>query len=225
LHEILTARIEKESIGFINGYYLQGVFSSKNKRSAKMNIAQLANKITWFQNIKAKLLANKYQATVTILSILIIIMLLSLFSQIFHKTSQEVYVSSDGTVVDLTIDDIKKDIAMFKSMDITSDEKGMKYQDILGKLTTLEQKGRWLEDIDQLKKILKSDYFKGFNIITINDLKQFDDPVVGKKTTMMTFNTTEKGKLGDFLRIEFWKNIMIAGTKGALLGATNNDIR
>jgi len=45
-------------------------------------------------------------------------------------------------------------------MDPTGDEKSLKYQDIMNKLTTLENKGRWLEDVAQLKKILRADYYK-----------------------------------------------------------------
>ncbi len=71
-----------------------------------------------------------------------------------------VYITPEGISVDLTIDDIKKDIMMFQSMDPTGDEKSLQYQDIMNKLATLETKGRRLEDVAQLKTILKSDYYK-----------------------------------------------------------------
>ncbi|HCB51898.1 TPA: hypothetical protein DEP21_05040 [Patescibacteria group bacterium] len=67
-------------------------------------------------------------------------MLWSLLSQLFKAENKEVYVNSQGVTVDLTIEDIKKDIVLFKSMDSAGDEKGMKYQEILNKLNVLETK-------------------------------------------------------------------------------------
>ncbi|HCY20673.1 TPA: hypothetical protein DIC40_02245 [Patescibacteria group bacterium] len=122
-------------------------------------------------------------------------MLYSLVTQLLKKPQGEIYINPQGVTVDLTIDDIKKDIVLFKSMDPTGDEKAMKYQEIVNKITILEKRGRWIEDLQQLQKILKADYYKGFNIITVNNLSQFDDPVLGRKTTLMSFNTSEKSTL------------------------------
>lgn len=179
----------------------------------------------FLSGFKQKFIKNKYQATVLVLSVFIAFMFMNVLSQLFQKEAKEVFVNSDGVTVDLTIDDIKKDIVTFKTMDPTGDEKSIKYQEILGKLDTLEKKGRWLEDINQFKQILKTDYFKGFNIIAINDLKQFDDAVSGKKTNVITFNAAEKAKLGTLMKIESAKNIQIVGTKSALLDTVNDDAR
>ena len=61
-------------------------------------------------------------------------------------------------------------------MDPTSEEKAMKYHDILEKLDILETKGKRTEDVAQLKKVLQSEYYKGFNISYISSLSKFDDP-------------------------------------------------
>ena len=159
---------------------------------------------------KDKLFKNRYQATVGILSVVIAFMVYSLIAQLSSQGTKEIYTDSQGVTVDLTIEDIKKDIVLFKSMDSAGDEKGIKYQEILNKLTLLEKKGRRTEDIAQLKKILKADYYKGFNIITVNNLTQFDDPIAGKQTTLLTFNSTEQTKLGTMMGIEYRKNMMIA---------------
>ena len=105
-------------------------------------------------------LRNKYQATVFLLSIVILFMLYSLLSELISTNNNTVYVTPQGVSVDITIDDIKKDIVLFQSMDPAGDEKSIKYQDIMNKLTTLESKGRRLEDVAQLKKILSADYYK-----------------------------------------------------------------
>jgi hypothetical protein len=36
----------------------------------------------------------------------------------------------------------------------------MKYQEIVNKIEILERRGRWVEDLQQLQKILKADYYK-----------------------------------------------------------------
>jgi len=87
-------------------------------------------------------------------------MIYSLLSDLMGANKDTVFVTSEGVSVDITVDDIKKDIFLFQSMDPTGDEKSLKYQDIMNKLTTLESKGRRLEDVAQLQKILRADYYK-----------------------------------------------------------------
>ena len=60
-------------------------------------------------------------------------------------------------------------------MDPTSEEKSVKYNEILAKLDVLQSKGRWLEDVAQFRKVLQSEYYKGFNIVYVSSLSKFDD--------------------------------------------------
>lgn len=112
-----------------------------------------------FAKIKRTLLKNKYQATVSILSVFILFMVINLLSQVL-KSNADTFVTSDGVTVDLTIEDIKKDLFMFQGMDPTSEEKSIKYNEILSKLDVLQSKGRWLEDVAQFRKVLQSEYYK-----------------------------------------------------------------
>lgn len=224
INELLCARLEKESIGFVTSYLVSWRISKRiNLEGGKLKI--IGDKLGLIREWKNKLFKNKYQITVALLSVFVLFMLYSLLAQIFHKPVKEVYVNSQWVTVDLTIDDIKKDMAIFKTMDPTADEKSMKYKEILWKLNVLEQKWRWIEDIQQLKKILKTDYYKGFNIIPVSSLSDFDDTVAGKKTWLLTFNTAEKSKLGTLSQIEYWKDILVAGDKGAIIGAMNDNTR
>ena len=117
-----------------------------------------SNKFT--EKISSLFVRNKYQATVLLLTAVIIFLMYGLLSDVIKTNKDMVYITPEGISVDLTIDDIKKDIMMFQSMDPTGDEKSLQYQDIMNKLATLETKGRRLEDVAQLKTILKSDYYK-----------------------------------------------------------------
>ncbi len=224
MDEVLLARIEPEQLWFLMGYVIQGVMK-KWKTKVSLGLDSLTSKLSFVQQWKEQFFKNKYQVTVGVLSLFIAFMLYSLITQLIKKPSGEVYVNSQGVTVDLTIDDIKKDIVLFKSMDPTGDEKAMKYQEIQNKLTILEQKWRWVEDIQQLQKILKADYYKWFNIITVNNLSQFDDPVLWRKSTIITFNASEKSSLWDIKTIEHSRDILVAGTKSALLWVVNENSR
>jgi len=132
-------------------------FSPKLGKLGNLGNFAAGGRIEKFKNM---FLRNKYQATVFLLSIVIIFMLYSLLSEIISTNKDTVYVTPEGVSVEVTVDDIKKDIFLFQSMDPTGDEKSLKYQEIMTKLTTLESKGRWLEDVAQLQKILRADYYK-----------------------------------------------------------------
>lgn len=225
INELLCARLEKPSIWFVTSYLVTGRISKQKNPLAGARFQAIAQKFSFLRDLKFTFSQNKYQITVALLSIFVLFMLYSLLSQIFHKPVQEVYVNSQWVTVDLTIDDIKKDMAIFKTLDPTGDEKGMKYKEILGKLNVLEQKGRRTEDIQQLKKLLKADYYKGFNIIPVSNLADLDDPIAGKKTGILTFNDSEKSQIGTFSEIEFGKDLMIAWDKWAMIGAMNDNSR
>jgi len=132
------------------------------------------------------------------LGIFILFMLINLLSQVL-KSNKDTVITSDGVTIDLTIDDIKKDLLAFQSMDPTSEEKSMKFHDLSEKLDVLESRGRRLEDVAQLKKVLQSEYYKGFNISYISSLSKFDDLSLGKKSRILTFNDAEKTQFGSLM--------------------------
>ena len=127
--------------------------------------------------------------------------------------------------MDITIDDIKKDILLFKQMDPSSDQKWVKYSQIIEKLNLLESKGRWLEDVENLKGIIEDDYYKWFNIIRLESLSKLDDPATGIKTRVLSLNNTEKTKVGDVLFIDFQRWLNIWGTKWAMIWVVNDGSR
>jgi len=202
--ELLNARLDKKAFGFIFHYLITGApVKAHEEYIMKMNGNSLLGK---FKKIIFK---NKYQVTVAVLSIFILFMLINLLSQVL-KSNADTYVTSDGVTVDLTIEDIKKDLFMFQGMDPTSEEKSIKYNEILNKLDVLQSKGRWLEDVAQFRKVLQSEYYKGFNIIYVSNLSKFDDPTLGKKTKILTFNTSELAQLGTVQGLYVARNMIVA---------------
>ena len=110
-------------------------------------------------------------------------------------------------------------------MDPTSEEKSIKYNEILAKLDTLQSKGRWLEDVAEFRKLLQSEYYKGFNIVYVSNLSKFDDAALGTKTKILNFNTSEITQLGDIRGLYVSRNMFVAGAKSALVGALDDNMR
>ena len=217
--ELLNARLDKKSFGFIFHYFITWApVKVHDDYISKMSENSL------FIKIKQLFFKNKYQATVAILGVFILFMVINLLSQVL-KSNSDTFVTSDGVTVDLTIEDIKKDLFMFQGMDPTSEEKSIKYNEILSKLDVLESKGRWLEDVAQFKKLLQSEYYKWFNIIYVSSLTKFDDETLGKKTKILTLNDAEISQLGSIEWLYVYRNMMIAGTKSALVGALDDTMR
>jgi hypothetical protein len=150
----------------------------------------------WKYTTKKIIKGNNYYLMVGVLTLAVLFLSFSILAQLRSaKKNQITFQTSTGVTVLLTIDDIKKDIASFKELDPSSDEKSLKYSEILQKLSLIEQKGIRQEDTATLKKMLNQDYEKGFMVRTISDLAQFDDEKTGRKTAILTFNASEKNKL------------------------------
>lgn len=223
LQDVLHARIDKKAFGFIFHYAVTG-WSAKAKATAQQTISRSVDTDSLWYKIRSKFLQNKYQVTVAILGVFILFMLINLLSQVL-KSNTDTVVTSDGVTVDLTIDDIKKDLLAFQGMDPTSEEKSMKYKDLTEKLSVLEARGRRLEDVASLKKVLQSEYYKGFNISYISTLSKFDDLSLGKKSRILTFNDAEKTQMGNIMWISMWNNMIIEWTNSALVGAMDDNLR
>jgi hypothetical protein len=228
LEQALTSRVDQEKLWMLATYYIHGNLNTNvnnpvswSKKWWKWIWKSLKINSAWTK----KILTNKYYVTIAILSIVILFMLYNVLWQLLNTSNQSVFTTSSGTVIDITIEDIKKDIYMFQQMDPTSDQKWVKYNEIVEKLWMLEDKGRRLEDVESLKWIIQNDYYKGFNIIRLENLSQLDDPATGIKTRHIAFNPTEKEKLGDGLIINYERSINVWWTQWALIGAVNDGAR
>jgi len=228
LEDVLSSRIEQDKIHFINLYKIGSALLADTK---KLRIGKLSKRNNKNQNnntftrIKKEILANKYYATIIVLWIVILFMLYHVLSQMLDKSNTDVFVTSSGIEVDITIEDIKKDIYSFQSLDAASDDKGIKYHEILQKLDLLEEKWRWLEDVAQLRGIIQADYHKGFNIIYLSSLSQLDDPATNIKTRIFNFNNAEKTRLGELIWLQRGRNMMIAWSNATLVSTINDDMR
>lgn len=222
LQDVLHARIDKKAFSFIFHYAVTG--ASVKKAAEHTQVMKYVDTDSLWYKIRSQFLKNKYQVTVAILGAFILFMLINLLSQVLKSNSNTV-VTSNGVTVGVTIDSIKKDLLVFQWMDPTSEEKSMKYKDLTEKLNVLESEGKRLEDVASLKKVLQSEYYKGFNISYISSLSKFDDLTLGKKSRILTFNDSEKSQLGAMMGISMWSNMIIEGASSALVGAMDDNLR
>lgn len=218
--QAILSRVDKVNLGMIANYYIHGNIIEPSKEVWKIKKTIKINS-AWTK----KLLANKYYVTILLLSVVILFMLYNVLSQVLNTSNQSVFTTASWVILDITIDDIKKDILDFKKMDSTLDQKWVKYSEIIDKLNMLESKWRWLEDVENLKWIIQDDYYKWFNIIRIDNLSRLDDTANGTKTRLISINTTEKEKVWAWLFIDFQRWINIGWSKWSLIGAVNDGSR
>lgn len=58
----------------------------------------------------------------------------------------------------VSLDQLKKDISTFAALDPSSDEKSIKYQEIIATFKLIEAQGIWQEDLKNLKTLLDASY-------------------------------------------------------------------
>lgn len=225
LVDTLTSRANKENIWYISTYYIHWNIIWWN------DTPSIKNRLPKFWRIKLNtswakdLLKNKYYMVILVLWLVILFMLYAVLNQILHTWEWNSFVTESGTVIDITIDDIKKDIYAFQQMDASSDEKWIKYNEIVEKLTLLEERWKRVEDVENLKWIVQDNYYAWFNIDRIQDMTAFDDLATWIKSRVLTFNNTEKSKLWDLLSINYQNSLNVWWTDGALIGVSNDASR
>jgi hypothetical protein len=138
----------------------------------------------------------------------------SLITPSYNTTLQ----TASGTVV-ITIEDIKKDIALFQRIEPTKNEKSEQYRLISEKIALLESKNKRPDDVAQLKKLLQNEYYRGFNIIPFTNLQDLG------VNQIFTFTPQELQSLGQPLSLIFDKTLFIGGLKGALISVVNDEAR
>jgi len=108
--------------------------------------------------IKDSLVKFRYPLTISAAVIMILFLFYSFVSNFVGSDVGNV--DGNTVVIDFTIEDLKKDIDIFRKMDASSDEKYKKYEDISNKLGLLEQKNKWTYDVKELKNVLNTEYYK-----------------------------------------------------------------
>lgn len=242
LEEILTTRIEKEEIGFIITYTLTSeVLRAMAKRNPKTlreggrrtraekmashteayldAIGERIKSSQSLQKIKKSVAVNRYYVVALFLGLLIVFMITALASQMVKKQDPEnQFQTASGVYVEVTLEGIQQAMQEFKSLPSDDNQKSAKYAEIKSQIAYLESKGKWIDDIKPLKEHLEAEYYKGFNIAVINNLTQLAKPI-------FAINNSELSRLGELHSLQVPQNLMIGGTKGAMINVSSDASR
>ena len=240
IEELFVTRIEKYSIWFIISYFVQWPTIKINKsrnnwlklkwikwKSLKYlsDLWEKVNNSERVRNIKQQLSENKIYVVWCILVLLIFIFIYSLASQILNNsTNTNKFQTSNWVYVDINLEDLQYDITEFKTLDASSNLKTEKYNEILSKLRFLEEQWKWLEDVAELKSQLQENYYDGFRITQFKSINELNN-IAWKNTQVLSFNSSDLNKLWDLHSITVPRNIMIAGSKWALIDASSDTSR
>lgn len=230
LSDVLLTRIsEQQLVSIISQHIsLHNVKSSpssqrKNSRSTWLNFD------TWkrLQNIGNTMIQYKYFTIFGVFLCVIFLLSYNLISNFINTDKNNVIVTTSGEVIDINIEDVKKNISAFQRLDASSNEKIVKYKEISDQLNLLQQKNKRPNDVVELKKILQSEYNKGFNIIYVNSVDQLTNKNASSPTDskIFSFNSQDLSALWDLHSLFFEKELFIAGQNGTIVRAVNNDIR
>ncbi len=168
------------------------------------------------RNIRELMSQYRYAIVIGLFSIFLIYLIYGLISN-FIRNNTTNSIKPDGTITaNLTIEDIKKEIVQFQKLDPSSEEKITKYNALKKQLDALSAQGKWINDVAQLKTILNTEYYKGFNIIMVDNLTD---------QNVYTFSSLEKSTMGIPLGIFYNRSFTVAGEKGAILGGISDSVR
>lgn len=181
--------------------------------SLPQSTSRLKSKLSnWF-------VLNQYQVGMVIFGCVIAGLVYSIISNYRAQYGTTIVVTDAGQEVDITLDSIKKDIALFQRLEATSPSKISTYNDIKNKIDLLEKSNQSPLDIQDLKKILQEEYYKWFRINTLSKFDQFD-------TKILDFTDSDISILGSILWIYIGKDgFHIWGSKASLIGAVNNQLK
>ena len=111
-----------------------------------------------------------------LLGLFVLMLGYTVLSQFSTSSQVATFTTGSGTKQTVTLTQLKQDIEAFKQLNASSDEKSLQYQEILAKFQQIQSQGIWQEDIKNLKKLLENSYEQGYNIVSISNFTQFDNP-------------------------------------------------
>lgn len=217
MEKLFLSRISEEELSFIIlfDYELASDDTIALRKKNTRKKQQLG-----YKNLQHTFLRYKYSVTVVILGIIVLFLGFQILKDAFQGTANLPQIETEDGVQIVTIESIQQDIDYFQRLDVSSNEKGRLYKDIMEKLHFLDSLARWPEDVANLKKIVQNKYYEGFNVVYMNSLDtSVDTPL------LYPFSSKEKETLGTPVSVYFNKNLFVAGEQGAVMGGINADIK
>ncbi len=172
--------------------------------------------VVTLQRLKDKIRHRQFIIILILVWVFLLFVVWSLVSW-FIKNYSSASINPDGTVTStLSIEDIKKEIVSFQKLDPISEEKAVKYNAILAELNRLEQEGRRINDVKELKKILNTEYLQWFNIIMLDNLDE---------QMMYQISSLEASTIQRPISLHYNKWLYIGWSQGVILAWISSDIK
>lgn len=211
---LLATRIDKQKIWFFGTWMLDETPLFAEYRVWR-GMIHLRNRLsTRFTFVKR----FQHLALYLAMWLLTLILLTWIVESFLSSTNQRFATDTNGVKLEISIEDIQKDIATFKRIDPSSEQKIKKYNEIVAQLDLLESRNKWTVDVKKLRGILEKDYLEWFNIESVLDLDQ-------STQLMYTFSQQEKNAFGELKHI-FWDNgVFVAWRDGVLVNAIDDQVR
>lgn len=225
LEQTMVQRTDEISLGFIS--LVRNISQTINfggvEKSTKAILNFLPNNQIKKLQAKWQILwkENSYMITLGLLGLVVLASIYSIISGAINKDANSSTINTPQGVQVVTIDDIKKDINLFQTLNPDSDEKGTKFKEINDKLEFIKSQGKRLDDVKTLQKILQDKYYEGFNIIAVNKL----DDLGGEFQSIYPFSTNETKIMWAPHSMFYDKGFFIWWTKGALIKGINKDVK
>ena len=214
LINILWVRLPEQKLKFYQ--QLSYVTEQKiTKKKLKKSLSKSFRSLNWLKELAWNYRKELQYWSMWLLTMLLLIWSLSWFSQDANSTITD---ENWEVIIDFWIDDIQKDIAIFKQINPESDEKVKQYNKIFNRLTLLEENWKWSFDVKELKGILEQDYKQWFNIKILNDEKLLWDPVY-------SFTQLEKNTFWNPTHLYYNNWFYVWGEDGVLIGAISETVR
>lgn len=214
LIEVVRVRISDEWVRYVSRLEVESSIAATQKKIRNRldgPMKKLTELAGWIEKFQGKILYG--------LIGLVTLLLFYWLVQSFNKANNATFVEKQwDQVIDITIEDIQKDIAMFQKIDASSDQKIKKYNTIVQNLNILEENNKWTYDVTELRKILESEYYRWFNIVLANNDSFFKDAVY-------EFTQQEKNTFSEPQQVFFKESLTIVWKEWILLNAINNERR
>lgn len=217
LIETLSTRIDLKEI-----VYAHSLNIKIPKLEIKKELEKRKNLLSFFsiKRIKNILIDYKYPISISLGFIIILIIIRSLINTVTNspsKTWNEIIIHTDtGTMaINCLPSDIKKQIDTFQKIPTDSPQKTKTYNKILQQIQLCKKENLYIDELNQLQKILTKSYYAAFNIFIIDSWNN-------NKIASIPENTINK--LGKIIYLKKSNSFFIWGTSGAIIWLINQQI-
>jgi len=214
LHDVLSVRLSEEDIRFMTEIELESAMEvTKQKIRSRIDgpYKKFIEKVGGLERFQGWVLYG-------LIGILWALLLYGIVQSFMAANTATFTEKAGDLVTDITIEEIQKDIGRFQKIDASSDQKIKKYNDIVNKLDILDENNKWTFDVNELRKILETEYYKGFNIVLANNDSFF-------KEQLYAFTQQEKNTFLEPKQMFYKDSLIIAGKEWVLLWAINDQLR